>query len=394
MAWHQEEQPICSKSIGDTSCVPFEHLLVLSFDYPPNDGGISRLTAGAVGAMTDLGVQTKVVTLSQQMRLGIDRPPSEVIEIDRRKGIRDWQLFGAVRAHIEEFGSNAPILASVWNPEATLATLAGAKRISILAHGNEIMPYTSAVVKSKIRKMILERSRVVICNSGYTENLVKSIASASRTAVVNPAVDVHRFPIHVSKCEARRRLGLPLDARILLTVARLDATKGHETVLRTLASLPQDQRDNFYYVIAGKGPARDSLVSLTNELRLSAHVKFAGFVPDPVLAELFVASDLFVLTSVVDRERRSMEGYGMALTEAQAAGLPVIGTRSGGIPDAVREGEGGWLIGEREVGELKCHLQRLVCNPSLFIEQGKLGLQRVRREMSWRSYAQRLLTLI
>jgi len=139
---------------------------------------------------------------------------------------------------------------------------------------------------------------------------------------------------------------------------------------------------------------RDSLEKLTHELGLEQQVRFAGFVADCKLPQWYGAADLFVLTSIVDYNTRGMEGFGMAFTEAQAAGLPVIGTRSGGIPDAVREGEGGWLIAERDVSELADHFHNFALKPEIFIKQGQLARQRILREMSWKLYAQRLLELV
>ncbi len=115
---------------------------------------------------------------------------------------------------------------------------------------------------------------------------------------------------------------------------------------------------------------------------------------DEGLLKWYAAADLFLLCSVVDPLLRGMEGFGMALTEAQAAGIPVIGTRSGGIPDAVKEDEGGWLIDEGDYQALAKHLLALAQDTNTFADQGALGAQRVRREMSWVGYAARIRELI
>jgi phosphatidylinositol alpha-1,6-mannosyltransferase len=369
-------------------------LLFLSLDYPPNDGGISRLASGAVSALVAAGVRTGAITFASGGRTGLPRPSGKVTEVTRRKGLRDWQIFRLVRRYLHNHGREAPILASVWNPEATLALLAGARRVTILAHGNEVMPYAQKSPKARLRRFVLERARVVVCNSHFTETLVRQIAPVARTAVLNPAIDADRFRTPMPISEARRHLDLPPDKRIILTVARLDPIKGHETVLRAIAELSEEQRSELLYVIIGKGEMQTYLSSLARELSLETHVRFAGFVSDADLPTWYRAADLFVLPSILDPERRGMEGFGMALTEAQAAGLPVIGTRSGGIPDAVHEGEGGWLIAERDHVALADHLRQLVSAPEIFAEQGSLGAERVRREMTWSGYAQRLMELM
>lgn len=369
-------------------------VLIFSLDYPPNDGGISRLVSGAVAAFEASGEKVQVVTLASGARTGLPRPGGEVVEVDRRKGLRDVQMLRLVRQHLRHYGPNAPILTSVWNPEATLAMLAGARRVTVLAHGNEVMPYPRKGWKARLRRLVLERARVVVCNSGFTETLVRQIAPAARTAVLNPAVDADRFHSPISRQSARARLDLPASKRIILTVARLDPIKGHETVLRAIAELTEAERASLFYVMIGKGEMRERLSTWVHELGLESYVRFAGFVADADLPIWYRAADLFVLSSFVDPTRRGMEGFGMALTEAQAAGLPVIGTRSGGIPDAVREGEGGWLIEEHDHVALAGHLHRLHDTPEIFAEQGRRGAERVRRDMTSAGYVQRLREII
>lgn len=381
----QSEQSIIQKTSADRLS-----LLLLSLDYPPNDGGISRLAGGLIQALLDTGCALRVVTFPAGNTKGLPRPATDTLEIAHRKGLRDLQILRAVR----DVGRETPILATVWNPEATLAMLTGARRVSILAHGNEVMEYTRQPLGTWLRRRIMERAHVVICNSRFTETLVQKIAPAARTAVLNPAIDAARFCVTSNKLEARQRLELASSKKIVLTVARLDEIKGHETVLRAIAALTVQQRRNLLYVIIGKGYMREQLMNLTKSLQIEEQVQFAGFVADDDLPVWYRACDLFVLPSVVDPTRRGMEGFGIAVAEAQAAGLAVIGTRSGGIPDAVREGEGGWLIDERDAEALAVHLIQLLAAPEVFEEQGRLGAARMQREFSWDEYASRLLELI
>ncbi len=368
--------------------------LILSFDYPPNDGGISRLASGLVSALIERDVRPQVVTLKRDHNSGLPRLQAPCLEVSRLKGLRDWQFVRAVRAYLHHHGSQAPVLTTLWNPEASLALLAGAQRVSILAHGNEVMPYQHQGPKAWLRQAVLERAHTVICNSRFTESLVAQLAPRAQTVVLNPAVDAAAFQPSLSRSAARQTLQLPLHTRVVITVARLVPIKGHETVLRALAELPPEVRQQLFYVIVGQGPMRSALATLAADLGVAAQVHFAGFVADADLPAWYAASDLFVLVSRVDDNLRGMEGFGMALTEAQAAGLPVIGSRSGGIPDAVRSNEGGWLVDENDAVGLATHLRQLVVNPTSMEEQGRLGAARVLREFNWAQYAAKLLELI
>ena len=89
-------------------------------------------------------------------------------------------------------------------------------------------------------------------------------------------------------------------------------------------------------------------------------VRWLGFVPEDELADVYRASDLFILCSQEDRSSGDVEGFGLVFLEAQAASVPVVGSRTGGIADAVSDGEGGWLIESRDVGRLATIISRLV----------------------------------
>ena len=138
----------------------------------------------------------------------------------------------------------------------------------------------------------------------------------------------------------------------------------------------------------------EKLINLTKELNLQEQVYFTGFVKDENLKFYYHASDLFVLASNSDYHNNKIEGFGIVFLEAQAAGLAVIGTRCGGIPDAVREGEGGWLIDEKDTLALTSHLKKLLTEPKTIQDQGFLGLERIKREFSFDNYIRRLIELI
>lgn len=363
---------------------------VIGYDYPPNDGGISRLGAGIVDGLIRHGVETDVITLKAAASEGLARPNCPHREVSRERGLRELatlaQLITRARAH--------PVIATVWNPEATVAMLAARSRLTVLAHGNELMAFTGKTAKQGLRQKVLSFARLVVCNSAYTETLVRDIAPNARTVIINPAVDASRFQYQKDQAAARAELGLPNEKRVVLSVSRLDAMKGHETVLHALAALPTAQRDQIFYVVAGKGPHALPLSGLTQSLGLGQNVCFLGFVPDHQLPALYASADLFVLCSLEDKARRAVEGFGMVFTEAQSAGLPVIGTRSGGIPDAIRERKGGWLIPERDCEALQNHLLDLVEKPEYYRRQGEAGKRRVQRVHSWDGYIEELLKVI
>jgi phosphatidylinositol alpha-1,6-mannosyltransferase len=364
-------------------------MLVLAYDYPPNDGGISRLGAGIVAELARRGRRPEVVTLRAGAQRGLARPAALYREVAPARLRRDVEALRWLIATRRD----APVLATVWNPEASLALLARRRRVTILAHGNEVMPYSGKSLKKRLRRHVLEGARAIVCNSRYTEGLVRAAAPFARTFVINPAVDAERFDCALGREAARARLGLPKDRQIVLSLSRLDAMKGHDTILRAIAALDPADRARLYYVIGGRGAQEAALRAAAAAAGLGEITHFAGFVDDADLPALYRAADLFALCSIEDPNRNAVEGFGMTFTEAQSAGLAALGTRSGGIPDAIREGEGGWLVAEHDHEAVAAHLRRLVADPDSFHREGALGRARVLREMSWASYVDSLLQI-
>lgn len=174
----------------------------------------------------------------------------------------------------------------------------------------------------------------------------------------------------------------------------MDAYKGHDVVLRAIAALPLGARAEVHYVVAGKGSHLPVLQALAESLGVSEHVSWLGFVADADLPYLYKAADLFVLCTREDPQARGVEGFGMVFLEAQAAGLPVIGTRAGGIPDAIVEDEGGWLIEQDDAAVLSVHLRSLVDDPLPYREQGRKGRARAESSASWSVYVDRLMQVM
>lgn len=140
----------------------------------------------------------------------------------------------------------------------------------------------------------------------------------------------------VDRTEVRRELGLGVETFVFLIAARLSWEKGVDRVLRALGALPDELRDDVVVAVAGDGPDRAALEALSEELQLGAHVVFLGHVED--MAPVYRAADVVVLASTVP------ETGPLALKEAMSAGVAVIASRLGGIPEFVRDGVHGLLV--------------------------------------------------
>lgn len=381
-ATHSSTAQASSESPGRQS----PPVTLFAFEYPPCGGGISRLCGEIARCYSAQGLAPTILT--QEFATVSQEVPLPTVRIAGRRPLREWRAFRALRL----LPSNTSILCGIWYPEGLIAVLTRKRPVIILAHGAELMPPVAAwrrALWSRLQRWVLERADLVIANSGFTEDLVKRMAPGARVVAIPLAVDEERFRPQAAR-GARAKFEVQ-GKHVVTTVARVCAYKGHGTVLRALAELPAEERENIVYLVAGTGPDSSKLRSLATELGVESCVRWLGFVAEEDLPELYAATDLFVLCTRDSTEERAVEGFGLAFLEAQSSGVPVVGTLTGGIPDAVRDGEGGWLIAQDDHRALSGILRNLMEDPERFRREGVRARGRVVRECTWEHYGRRLM---
>ncbi len=159
----------------------------------------------------------------------------------------------------------------------------------------------------------------------------------------------------------------------ILTVARLEEVKGIAYALQAVSKLKHFYKINFHYEIIGAGSLQEDLLNLADNLGIADHVKFLGSrTQDFVLKHLYKA-DVFLLTSITSSEGAA-EAQGLVLLEAQAAGVPVVASRTGGVPDSLIEGVTGLLVPEKDPDEIARALEALYRDPERRKEMGSRGI--------------------
>lgn len=177
----------------------------------------------------------------------------------------------------------------------------------------------------------------------------------------------------------RRQEGFELDAILITHIGRFTAQKNHELLIRAFAQLNPYQPVQL--LLVGEGELKPQVEQLVYSLGLSERVRFLGVRSD--IPELLNASDIFVLSS-------RWEGNPMSVMEAMAAGLPVISTAVGGVPELVEEGVSGILVPSENEQALRTAIQTLLDNPELRISMGanarKVALERFDARVMTRAY--------
>jgi glycosyltransferase involved in cell wall biosynthesis len=158
-----------------------------------------------------------------------------------------------------------------------------------------------------------------------------------RIAIVPGGVDLDRFAPAPDTAAVRRRLGLPPDRPVLLTVRNLEARMGLDVLLHAVARMRRDV-PGVLLLVGGAGRKDAALRALAGELCLGDHVRFLGFVPETDLADHYRAADVFVLPT------RELEGFGLVTIEALACGTPVVGTSAGATPEILSALDGRLVV--------------------------------------------------
>lgn len=229
-----------------------------------------------------------------------------------------------------------------------------------------------------------ERAAGVIAVSAVTRDRLVGIGlPADRIHVVPCGVDVPDVPPRRERGETVR----------CLAVGRLCAKKAPlvtlEAFRRAAARRPELRLD-----VVGAGPLEEACRRFVADHDLADVVSLHGAVPHEDVRRLLGGADIFLQHSVVDAETGDEEGLPVAVLEAMAAAVPVIATRHGGIPEAVGDGETGWLVDEQDVAAMADRIGRLLDDADVAAEMGRAGWQRAAATFSWDAERDALLGLL
>ena len=228
-------------------------------------------------------------------------------------------------------------------------------RILLYLHGEEVSTLKGPVLGKQINQA--RRVDGVITVSGFTKEVAERLGfSPARISVIPNGVDKAFLEQATDMQDWRQRLGAEKDAKIVVSVGRLIRRKGFTDLLDAWQDL-RPPKLNAILVIVGTGPERERLEA--HSVMASNSVHLIGAVSDADLADLYKQSTLFVLANRT-LEDGDTEGFGMVFLEAGLFGIPSIGRRAGGVPDAIKEDETGVLVDPVNPHELSDALLNLL----------------------------------
>lgn len=240
-------------------------------------------------------------------------------------------------------------------------------------------------------QQLVDNADVLVVNTEQeARDLIRHYdADPSHIRVVSPGADVELFTPGTDRNteRSRRELGIPLHAKVVTFVGRLQRFKGPDVLIRATAELFRRNPERNLRVIICGGPSgaaatSDTYLALVRELGLSSHVRFLNPRPPEELVAVYRAADIVAVPSY-------NESFGLVALEAQASGTPVVAARVGGLPIAVAEGETGELVDGHSAAAWADALEHLLDDDAARIAMGKAAVHHA-AQFSWAASASAL----
>jgi phosphatidylinositol alpha-1,6-mannosyltransferase len=258
-------------------------------------------------------------------------------------------------------------------------------------HGEDVSTASTSREQTCLVHRVLHNAEFNIANSRSTASVLHDSwgLAEDQVRVLHPGVDTQRFVPASRNDGLRARFGWA-DRPVILTVGRLQKRKGHDQLIAAL-ELVRKVVPTVLYAIVGDGEEKPSLQTQVQNAGLTEHVQFLGEVSDADLIHCYQQCDLFALPN---REvNKDIEGFGMALLEAQACGKAVLAGTSGGTAETMQIPETGRVVNCEAASPLAEVLIELLTDRDLMERMGKAGRRRVVKYFDWSALSQQAAQL-
>jgi glycosyltransferase involved in cell wall biosynthesis len=339
--------------------------VVLSLD----PGGLERLVLLLVREGHQLGQQVAVITLERPGALAaqVEAAGAALVSLAKPPGVR----LGAIGQLRTVLATLRPDVVHTHQIGALFYTgpaahLAGVPVVVHTEHGKH---FPCRLRTRWLCRLAGRYAARFFCVSEEIAADVKAyrVAPAGRVHVLPNGIDPAPLRAHQDLTALRQTLGIPAASPVVGTVGRLSEVKQHDLLLRGFARL-RNFLEDAHLLVVGDGPLLGSLRELAAMLRLERAVHFVGYQAEP--GPYLHIMDVFALTS------RS-EGMPLAVLEAWAAGVPVVATSVGGLPQMIEEGQTGLLVPSGDEEELANRLGEVLTDYDLACRLSAEGLQQV-----------------
>ncbi len=387
-------------------------ILLLSDDFLPRVGGVSHMMDRLAASFIRAGASCAVG--APRLPGPIPERPYPIFWEDRQRGEgrfnRPRRARAFIEGAIEEFKPERLLLGTQFYYAPACLAL-GRERgipVGLYTHGMELrraLVEPARPLKSMVARLVglrtfrdqalhnVAEADFLFANSHYTAGLVRSAGGRVETLVTGCGIDratlereVELTPDPDPGLRARRRAELGLGERKTVGfLGRVVPSKNLGGLVEAMARLPEVQ-----LLVAGNGPELPRVQERIAELELGERIRLVGQIDDETKWRYLRCMDVLCLPSI-EMPDGPVEGFGIAILEALAAGASVVAGRSGGMADAVANGEAGLLADPHDPDDLARCIGRLIDEPDLARGCVEEGRRRIANQFNWEAIGERVL---
>ena len=369
--------------------------LIVTNDFPPRTGGIESFVLAMAQRMPkdQVVVHTARQKGDRQFDATLDFPvvrdPSRLMVPTPAIARRAAELARSEGCDRVWFGAAAPLGLMAGRLRA-----AGVERLVATTHGHEVWWAGVPVTRSLIRRIGRDVDVVTYLGEYCRARIAPALDPAARARMVQltPGVDDVAFHPGADGAAVRKKHGLG-DRPVVVCVSRMVARKGQDVLVEALPRIRELVPDAALLLV-GDGPYRSAVERTVDRLGLREHVVFAGRVPWAQTPDYYAAGTVFCMPTRTRRAGLEPEALGICYLEAAAVGLPVVAGDSGGAPDAVLDGENGYVVDGRDRAAVARRCAELLLDPELARKFGERGRAWVAEQWRWDDLAVRLQHLL
>lgn len=370
-------------------------IVIPTADYPPIEGGISSLT---LHVSRELAATGHHVTVIAPYLCGLEEfDAGEPYTVVRYRGYGlGWLRIIPLAARAWGELRRADLILGVNVAYGGILGLIARRLFGrpyiTFAYAYEFLKFSPGSIRGRLVRRVYNKATATIAISSFTQDKLLAHGVDSRVVRV----------IHPGACPATAHSNDELKAlrhryllegkRVILAVGRLIERKGHQTLL---AAMPRilDAVPNAHLVVVGQGPMMSACSRQARALDIRDAVTFAGRLGDADIAGLYQLCDVFALPTG-EGDRGQVEGFGLVFAEAHAHGRPVVAGRSGGVVDAVLDGETGLLVEPDDPEAVAGAIVAVLQDAELAKRLGENGRKRVETELNWTAFTRALLATV
>ncbi len=354
-----------------------------SDNFPPRVGGVSTFSYQLAFYFHQYRPDLKVMmNVFDRKKYTFESSLPMTFPLQRYRTPKRWQQFISTLRACWRCRKYDVFHVTTLFPEAgfvALACLLLGKKFFLTVYGTEVVTRRGSRLTKWLKRFALSCATAVLSFSKATAAAMHQQFPLTKikTVVIYPGI---QQPKVTNRATLRSRIGFADDDIVVLFVGRFVKRKGAADLIQAIALCSNKK---IKALLVGNGEEMAELRQLTTELNLDDRIIFTGSVPFETVGDYYQASDIFTMPSFFESGEEDVEGLGLVYLEAQSLGLPVIGTTSGGIPEAIADGRSGYVIPERDVARLAECIRILSTNKDLYEKMSENARIFVKESFSW-----------